>query len=305
LLLYERDAVASALDQAERGLALGRRSGEMKTLFPGYLALAQIHQGLGDEAQAWQALEEAERLADFHWFSWTEAAVAAARVRLHLAEGQVDLAVRALSKDGWQAAAKQSVPFSVCPPDIQLVWARILLAQRCPEAAGALLQRVLAEYRRERPQASALPVVTLYSLALAAGGATEEALSLLADALPPALAQGYVRTFVDEGAPMAALLRRLLRNGSVPGVEALLDAFPTPRETRPLPGASFLSELALSAREVEVMRLLAAGRSNQQIADELVVALSTVRTHTKHIYRKLGVQGRLRAVARATALHLL
>jgi LuxR family maltose regulon positive regulatory protein len=53
------------------------------------------------------------------------------------------------------------------------------------------------------------------------------------------------------------------------------------------------------------MRLLAAGLSNQQIADELVVALSTVRTHTKHIYRKLGVQGRVHAVARATSLHLL
>jgi len=56
---------------------------------------------------------------------------------------------------------------------------------------------------------------------------------------------------------------------------------------------------------MQVIRLLAAGLSNQQIADELVVALSTVRTHTKHIYRKLGVQGRGRAVARATALHLL
>jgi LuxR family maltose regulon positive regulatory protein len=278
----------------------------MKALFPGYLALVQIHQGLGDETRAWQALEEAERLADFHLFSWTEAGVAEARARLHLAEGQVDLAMRVLSKDGWQSAPKQAVPFSVCPPDIQLAWARVLLAQHSPDAAVALLQWVLKQYRQERPQVGTLPMVTLYSLALAASGATGQALSLLADALPPAIAQGYIRTFVDEGAPMEALLRRLLRSGSVPGVESLLAAFPTTRpETSSRSGVDFQPEPALSAREVEVMRLLAAGMSNQQIADKLVVALSTVRTHTKHIYRKLGVQGRVRAVARATALHLL
>jgi LuxR family transcriptional regulator, maltose regulon positive regulatory protein len=306
LLLYERNEIVTALDQAQRGLALGRRSGEMKVLFPGYLALAQIHQGFGDETRAWQSLEEAERLADLHLFSWTEVGVAEARARLHLARGEVDLAIRVLSKDGWQSAATQAVPFSVCPPDIQLAWARVLLAQHSSDVAVALLQWVLKQYRQERPQVSTLPVVTLYSLALAAGGDVGQALSLLADAVPPAIAQGYIRTFVDEGAPMEALLRSLLRSGSVPEVQSLLAAFPTTRLETSLPsGVDFRPESALSAREVEVMRLLAAGMSNQQIADKLVVALSTVRTHTKHIYRKLGVQGRVRAVARATALHLL
>jgi LuxR family maltose regulon positive regulatory protein len=306
MLLYERNEVVASLDQARRGLALGRRSGEMKTLFPGYVALAQIHQGLGDDTHAWEALEEAERLADLRLFSWTEAGVAAARVRLHLAEGRVDLAARVLSKDEWQVAAKPAVPFGMCPPEIQLAWARVLLAKHSPDAASVLLQWVLEQYRLERPQTSRLPVVTLYSLALAAAGASEQSLTLLADAVPSAIVQGYIRTFVDEGAPLAALLRRLLRSGRVPGVESLLAAFPTTRlETSSPSGVSFQTEPVLSAREVEVMRLLAVGKSNQQIADELVIALSTVRTHTKHIYRKLGVQGRVRSVARATALHLL
>jgi LuxR family transcriptional regulator, maltose regulon positive regulatory protein len=306
LLLYEHNDLEAALNQAQQGLALGLCSGEMKTLFPGYLALVQIHQGLGDVTRAWQALQEAERLSDFHFFAWTVEEVAAAQARLHLAQGEVDLAVRVLSKDEWYGAPKQALPFSVCPPAIQLAWARVLLAQHRPDAAAALLQRVQDGYSHEQPQTSTLPVVILHAQALAASGAVEHAVSLLADVLPAAIAQGYIRTFVDEGPAMAALLRHILVTGDAPGVEALLAAFPTARPEASRPSVAGLRpEPLLSTREVEVMRLLAVGMSNQQIADELVVALSTVRTHTKHIYRKLGVQGRIRAVARATTLHLL
>jgi LuxR family maltose regulon positive regulatory protein len=105
---------------------------------------------------------------------------------------------------------------------------------------------------------------------------------------------------------MAALLRQAMLNGDAPGVEDLLAAFPPDLvEEAQLNAVGLPAEASLSAREVEVMRLMAVGLSNQEIADELVVALSTVRSHMKHIYRKLAVQGRVRAVARATALHLL
>lgn len=105
---------------------------------------------------------------------------------------------------------------------------------------------------------------------------------------------------------MATLLRKVRQRFDTPGVESLLSSFPLALQEAAQPSEEGLQpEAFLSAREVEVMRLLAVGLSNQQIADELVIALSTVRTHTKHIYRKLGVQGRVRAVARATALHLL
>jgi len=143
-------------------------------------------------------------------------------------------------------------------------------------------------------------------VALADTDANEYALALLADHLPSAVVQGYVRTFVDEGAPMATLLRLTMQRFAMPEIEGLLSAFPAALHEAAQPnGVRTLLAAPLSAREVEVLRLMAVGLSNQQIADELVVALSTVRTHTKHIYRKLGVQGRIRAVARATALHVL
>lgn len=306
LLLYERNEREAALDQAQQGLALGLRSGEIKTLFPGYLALAQIYQGLGELAHAWQALEEAERLADLHFFSWTEEEVAAAQVRLHLAQGKIDMAARVLSLERWQIEGQHALPLSVCPPGIQVAWARVLLAQHRPDAAAVLLEHALDGLHQEQPQTSTLPLVVLRALALAASGAHEQACSLLANVLPFASAQGYVRTFVDEGASMATLLRKVRQRFDTPGVESLLSSFPLALQEAAQPSEEGLQpEAFLSAREVEVMRLLAVGLSNQQIADELVIALSTVRTHTKHIYRKLGVQGRVRAVARATALHLL
>jgi LuxR family maltose regulon positive regulatory protein len=309
LLLYERNELDAAHDQAERGLALGRRSGELKTLFPGYLALARIHQGLGDPARAHQVLDDAERLADLRLASWTDAELVAARARLHLEQGEIGLAVRALARDGWQIQqleGEQPIPFSVCPLGIQLAWARVLLARRRPVEAAALLRCALDGVRRAQPQASTLPIVALHALALAAGGADGHALALLADVLPGAIAQGYIRTFVDEGAPMAALLRQPMLSGGAPEVGDVLAAFPPADVEEPRTNRADVQPTSpLSAREAEVMRLMAAGLSNQQIAEELVVALSTVRSHTKHIYRKLGVQGRIRAVARATTLHVL
>src|SRR5262249_19864499 len=159
--LYERNDLDAALAQAQQGLALGLRSGEMKTLFPAYLALAQIYQGLGHVARACHALDDAERLADLRLFMWTEEEVATARARLHLLRGEIGLAMRPLSRNGWRIEGEQAVPFDICPLRIQLAWARILLAQHRPATSAALLLRVLHAFRREQAQATSLPISVL------------------------------------------------------------------------------------------------------------------------------------------------
>jgi LuxR family maltose regulon positive regulatory protein len=130
-----------------------------------------------------------------------------------------------------------------------------------------------------------------------------------------------VRVFVDEGAPMARLLGRLAaaqRTGQVAPpaavppdyLDRLAQAFQpggaglAARTTRDPAGVAGLVE-PLSDRELQVLQLLAAGRSNQQIADELVVVLDTVKKHVSHILEKLGAANRTQAVARARALGLL
>ena len=145
-------------------------------------------------------------------------------------------------------------------------------------------------------------------------------MAALAEALVLALPEGYVRVFVDEGAPMASLLYRLAaahRSGRAPlpgtvqpdDLDRLLQAFQpsAPRAGRHPkrgPAGARLVEL-LSDRELQVLGLLAEGKSNPEIAEELVVVLDTVKKHVSHILDKLGAANRTQAVARARALGLL
>ena len=113
-----------------------------------------------------------------------------------------------------------------------------------------------------------------------------------------------MRIFVDEGEAMACLLRRALTRGIAASyVSRLLTAY---GESAPAtsPVAQALVE-PLTERELEVLRLIAAGLSNQEIAHELVIALSTVKSHVNHVYGKLGVKSRTQAVARARELDLV
>jgi LuxR family maltose regulon positive regulatory protein len=150
-------------------------------------------------------------------------------------------------------------------------------------------------------------------------GRRGQALSALASALQAAEPERYVRTFVDEGEPVRRLLVALaagLEDGTVPldaqdgsrlrpYVATLLSALPGSRQTpRPNGAQASLAE-PLSERELEVLRLVAAGHTNREIADRLFIALSTVKSHTNAIYGKLGVKNRTRAIAAAHTLGLL
>jgi LuxR family maltose regulon positive regulatory protein len=125
----------------------------------------------------------------------------------------------------------------------------------------------------------------------------------LSRALALAEPAGYVRLFVDEGAPMVALLRQAQERSVAPEYVARLLAAFGASETSATPVA--LLPDPLSAREQEVVSLLASGLSTAEIADHLFVTAGTVRNHLKSIYGKLDVHSRLQAVERARALNLL
>jgi LuxR family maltose regulon positive regulatory protein len=150
---------------------------------------------------------------------------------------------------------------------------------------------------------SAIKILVLQSLAFQSLGDLDRALSALSRALSLAEPEGYVRTFVDEGEPMARLLRLALSRGIAPDYAArLLAAFGQETEPTP-PGRESLVE-PLTKRELDVLRLVVAGLSNPEIADELVIAVSTVKTHINHIFGKLGVENRTQAVIKAQELAL-
>jgi ATP/maltotriose-dependent transcriptional regulator MalT len=157
----------------------------------------------------------------------------------------------------------------------------------------------------------------LRALALAATGDEAAAVTTLAEALVLACPQGHVRVFADEGPPMAALLGRVIaaqRAGraaaDVPlGYLARLQrAFGAgPAAPGPGPDTAAVPGIVdpLTSRELEVLKMLAAGRSNQAIAGQLVVTLDTVKKHVGHVLGKLGAANRTEAVARARELSLI
>jgi LuxR family maltose regulon positive regulatory protein len=164
-----------------------------------------------------------------------------------------------------------------------------------------------------------IEVLILKALALQAQGDEPGALAALRRALTLAEPEGYVRIFADEGAPMADLLRRVIKakrtqppdiegDGPLEYIGKLLEALGTP-VTMPtrvhVRGPAELVLDPITERELEVLKLLDSNLSNRQIAERLFVSLATVKTHTKHVYRKLGVRARHQAIARARELRLL
>ena len=154
-----------------------------------------------------------------------------------------------------------------------------------------------------------LKVVVLQAVALQAQGDKDKAMHLLDDALALAAPGGFIRLFVDEGAPMAHLLSVAAAQGRMPDyLGKLLPAFKAEEQQREdtssQPPAQPLIE-PLSHRELEILHLMAQGLSNQEMSERLFLALSTVKGHNRNIFGKLQVQRRTEAVARARELGLL
>jgi LuxR family maltose regulon positive regulatory protein len=177
--------------------------------------------------------------------------------------------------------------------------ARLLLAQRDPVEAVDVLERWSADHRTAQPD-ELLAVLIVLALALRASGSEDEARSVIVGALERAESGGILRSFADEGQPLASLLRSpSVRSSSPAFVDAILEGLGS---SDPLPGG--LTE-ALSEREREILDLMARGLSNQQVGETLFLSLSTVKWHNQNLFGKLQVQRRTEAVARARDLGLL
>ena len=271
-----------------------------------------IRQATGDPAGALEAIGEAGRAAPGP--AGLLNPVPAQWARLVLAQGDLAAAKRWAQEAGLGADDEPDYPRE---PG-HLVLARVLLAEDRPGQALALLDRLHAAAVSQRRTGSVIEAGALRALALAAHGEQAAAVAALAAALTLACPQGYVRVFADEGPPMAALLGRLIvahRSGHaadrVPvGCLARLrrafDAQHAVRDPGPGIGAAVSGIVEpLTARELEVLSMLAAGSSNRAIARQLVVTLDTVKKHVTHILGKLRAANRTEAVARARELGLI
>jgi LuxR family transcriptional regulator, maltose regulon positive regulatory protein len=206
--------------------------------------------------------------------------------------------IRCFGREIWQAAAhlaeKHELPISQ---------ARVYLAQGDPAAALAVLEPLRQQVEAKGWEDERLKVMVLQAIALHALGENEQSVQVLADALALAEPGGFIRIFVDEGPPMAALLQKAAKDKIAPNYVSQLRAAFGQAGGR-TPGTQLLVE-PLSDRELEVLRLLGTESNGPEIARQLMVSLSTLRTHTHHIYSKLGVNNRRAAVRCAKELGLL
>jgi LuxR family maltose regulon positive regulatory protein len=305
-LLYERGDLDEARRLLEEGIEHGRRSGEAKILVYGYVNLARVLMAQGDAEGAHSLIREAGGLTPRWPLIW------AWQARFWLAQGDVHSAAR------WAREYRATEDYMSYPRHFErITMARVLLGEDRTDEALDSLGNLLAGARSEGRRAHEIELLVLHALALNARGDKEEALEHLGRALSLAEPEGFVRVFVDEGIPMAALLERLIReprddgsyNGA-PDVYAgrLLEHFALQaadsgnggQRSGRTPGLE-----PLSGREVEVLELVAAGRSNAEISGKLYLSVGTVKAHVHHIFGKLLVRNRSQAVARARELRLL
>jgi LuxR family transcriptional regulator, maltose regulon positive regulatory protein len=243
-------------------------------------------------------------------------------VQFWLANGEPERAMNWLQEIAQHSSVQSPAPHEhslLAHEREEVARVRILLAQKKPGEALSLLEPLQGIAEKQERWSHVIEMKVLQALSHSMRNEEPEALTVLAQALRVAEPEGYIRSFVDEGAVMSALLSRLReqerKKGPTPYLDTLLAAFsPEDITHKTLPTRSNqprgrLMEQPLveplSERELEVLHLVARGDSNQQIAEALVIALDTVKRHVTHIFEKLGVSNRVQSVARARALGLL
>lgn len=310
----EHNDLQAAAQLLLRSQEQGEHTGFPQHPYRWRVAMARLREAQGDLDGAVNLLDEAEPLYVSDFFPNVRP-VAALKARVWVAQGRLSEAL------GWarEHGLFPEDSLSYLREFEHITLARILLGQyksdhsESPlrEAIG-LLEHLLRAAEEGERKGSAIEILALQALADQLQDDIPVALTCLERALTLAEPEGYVRMFLDEGASMEQLLREAARRGILPGyTDRLLSAFdaerPMSADESPLlktPASQPLIE-PLTERELELLRLFKTELSGPEIARELVIGLSTVRTHTKSIYSKLNVNSRRAAVKRAEELGLI
>jgi LuxR family maltose regulon positive regulatory protein len=298
-LLYEWNNLDLAVESLQDGIQLSRQIGNVEAPLRGYIYLAQISSARQKPDEALDFLQLAEHLARRANQPTFIEQVEAYEARFWLAQGNLDAAGR------W---ARRAQPMCETDPAFMreikcLTLARIWIAQGDIDQSLQLLHSLIADAEGMGRTRSMIEILTLQSLAYEQQGNTEEALTNIRHVLSLAEPGGFIRIFVDEGKPMSTLLRHAASRGIFTHyVSRLLSAFSDSGHFSLATSQPLIDPL--SERELEVLRLIAQGLSNHEIATELFVAVSTVKTHVKSIYRKLNVGNRFEAIERVRDLSL-
>jgi len=314
-ILREWNQLDAALSLAQEGISLCEQIESLTSLVYmhyGYSILLRIFLSRGEVDAAHSVFQQIEGIGrsmnppTFTHFCALFTTVD--RIKLWLACGERDRATR------WakELDLRQGCGCPLVREREAVARIHILLANNQPVLALQELTSVLERATAGQRWGHVIEIRLLQVLAHQMCDEETKALSALAEAVRLAEPEGYIRSFVDEGTPVEALLyqlrKRERKNGPTLYLDTLLAAFQQEGMARVQAGESTKTQPLpepLSGRELEVLQLLARGASNLEVAQELVIAVDTVKRHVSHIFSKLGVQNRVQAVRQARELGLL
>ncbi len=300
----------AAADYLEKGFGLLQQGGIGYSLPYAYCAKARLRLAIGDEDGAVEALHAADQASQASPLIHILIHILANQVKVALGLGDIGTAAR------WASGEQFNLP-EYLPTYLhevqQISLSRVFYAQGDLRTTLEKLDRILPQAETAGRLTHVIEIHWLKALALQELGEEAEALRSLNQALSFAVPEGYRHIFLETGKPGFKLLQSAASQGIYPQfINQLLVALDEPAvKTKPLGQSVFLSPAQqglvepLTHREGEILKLIANGYTNKQIADELVITINTVKKHTTHIYGKLLVQNRTEAVARARSLSLL
>jgi LuxR family maltose regulon positive regulatory protein len=299
-LLYDRNDLEGSARYAQQSIEFGELVGEPMVLLDSNFWLARTRLAQGEITGAKAAMEKMDQAAHLTGVAPDfQAYHAAWHVMFAIRQDDLTTAI------DWGNHLQDYA--DVLPFDASYVPARLLIAQGEKTLAAEQLQSL----HKKAVQAGAHGLAIWFRVyhALAAD-TVESALEFLAEALKIAEPEGYIRTFVDEGKLLKPLLEKALSRGTTPEYVRKLLTIIEAEERQKLKkkkGEETHSRYGslLSGRELEVLKLMAEGLSNQQIADRLVISLSTAKNHVHNIIEKLNAKGRTQAIAQARELELM
>ena len=292
-LFYEWNRLDDADQHIQQCIDLSRQWGDIGLQANAHAIQALIEQARGHPEQAREAIRKAERLIGEHPVSpWLSNQLKSILARVWLAQGDLDRPSQHIQERGLQF--KDEIPYQrEIEYDLLL---RLLLARGDYEAANHLSIRFLQQAGNIGQLGLEIEAMILRALALQGKKENEQALAVLEEALTLAQPEGYVRSFLEKGEAMTRLLCLAQSRQVGSGYAAVLLSKIGKTSAMTQPSMQLLIE-PLTTREVEVLKLIETGCSNEDIARQLVISITTVKRHISNIYGKLGVKSRTQALA--------
>ena len=298
-ILYEKNDLENAFNFVQDGLSLSRNWGHFDVLLLGLRIKTNILLGKGDKEGALDSFQKRSQVVQRlrPQAKWRNLALEA---DIRLTFGNLGWV------DDWAASNELDIQDEIRYQDyyFYFILLRFLMAKEKLVESEILLNRLLDLVECSDAAARIIDLLAMHAVIFFENGNLDDALVVLNQALDLAAPEGFVRKFLNLGEPMAQLLYQAALKGIRPEFcNQILGQFSTTLKTGVTPHDEQFGQL--SDREIEVLKFIAQGSTNQEIAQELILSLHTVKSHARNIYSKLGVKNRTEAVARARLLGLL